>query len=157
MRRRPSKPQPKPVPLSVQALAEIKRAELDDLPYGVRGELAAPRPAEPPRLAPEPLRIEPPPWAGKEAEPGEPVDPPEPLPHAAMFSGYFDPPPPSSLGPHERVEPLTRPMFPAPDWRAEEQERARRAAAAKREAELEPEHERCPAKKKKTSRVWRTS
>jgi hypothetical protein len=49
------------VPLVVQALAEMRRAELDALPYGVRGEIATPRPAEPTPV-PQPLVIEAPPW-----------------------------------------------------------------------------------------------
>jgi hypothetical protein len=141
----------------VQALAEIKRAELDDLPYGVRGEMAAQRPAEPPPAPPQPLVIEPPPWAGRESEPPEPMPMPDREPsHAAMFGGFaaYDPPEPA-LGPPLHLPPLTRLTFPAPDWEAEEQERARQAAAAKRKAELEREHERYPAKK--VNRTWRTS
>jgi hypothetical protein len=137
--------------LAQQALAEMKRAEHDALPFGVRGELAAPR-AEPPPAPPAPFLIPAPDWEAELAERGEPVPPPEPD-RAAMFDGY-DPPAPT-LGPVERLEPLTRPSFPAPNWRQEEEDRARQAAIARREAELDPVHERYPAKKK--PKQWRTS
>jgi hypothetical protein len=149
--RKPSKQPPPPVPLGVQALSELRREEFDATPFGTRGEIAEVRPAEPQPVPPEPLRIEPPPWAGKEGDPGEPVQSPQPLDRAAIFGGYAPPEP--NFGPPERLEPLTRPKFEPPDWEAEERERARRAAAEKREAELEPEHERYPAKK--TNRTWR--
>jgi hypothetical protein len=136
------------VPLGIAALSEMRRDEGDELPFLAKGELATPKRDEPTPV-PEPLRIEPPDWEAEAAERGDHEDP------AAMFSGYaeYDPPPPA-LGPVERVEPLARPTFPAPDWRAEEQERARQAAADKRMAELEPEPQRYPAKRK-TTRTWR--
>jgi hypothetical protein len=126
------------VPLAVQALAEMRRADLDNMPFGVRGESAAPRRAEPAPVPPEPLRIEPADWEAEAAERGEPVQPPEPS-HAAMFGG-FDPPEPN-IGPPQQLGPLARPTFPAPDWEAEEQERARQE---KRETELEPERRTSP-------------
>jgi hypothetical protein len=69
--RRPSKPsQPPPVPLGLQALSELRRAEGDELPFLSKGELATPRHDEPTPV-PEPLRIEPPDWEAEAAERGE--------------------------------------------------------------------------------------
>jgi hypothetical protein len=81
MRRRPSKPTPQPVPLGVQALSELRRDEFDATPFGVRSEIAEVRPAEPPSVPPEPLRIEPPDWDAETAARGESRDPCEGLTH----------------------------------------------------------------------------
>ena len=139
------------------ALAAMRADEFHDLPYGTRGELAAPRPdAQPAPPAPQPLVIEPCDWERELNERG--LDPsaegskPEPDALAEVMD-TFDPPPLS--GPPLQYAPLVPPAIPSVDWRQEEVERQRRASAERREAELEEDKEHYPAKK--TNRTWRTS
>jgi hypothetical protein len=63
--------------------------------------------------------------------------------HELGVNPLADPPP--LPGPPEVLQPLLPPLIPAPDWRAEEQARAREEAAEK---ELEPEPDRYPARPK---------
>ena len=95
-----------------------------DKPFGSSGEmLPTPSPTERPP-PPTPLRIDPPPWQ-EQLEAGtfdlSALDPPSPAPLVPPALGDFDPPPPQ--GPPVVLEPLARPTFPEPDWRAEERER----------------------------------
>jgi hypothetical protein len=114
----------------VQALAEMKKSEFQDLPLGgFAGEVIVASATPAPQLPPKPA-IPPPPWAGREAEllaslPDE-ADEPELTALEAMKlndDGYepepWQPPPPPT-------QPLLPLEIPPADWRAEEVARARR-------------------------------
>jgi hypothetical protein len=104
-------------------------AERDDRPMGgfagERFPLAKPEPRPP---APEPLRIEPPPWAGQEGDvvlapdvapdPGPPLDALSALKAEEPFE-----PPPLDLEPPVHYEPLTPVPIPPPTWREDEERR----------------------------------
>jgi hypothetical protein len=80
---------------------------------------------------PQPHVIEPPPWADTEGDVSlAPIAAPDPGPPLDALSALKadEPyePPPFSLDPPVVIEPLQRPVFPEPDWRAEEAERQAR-------------------------------
>jgi hypothetical protein len=119
--------------------------EYDTKPFGSHGELIVARPV--PRPAPsQPFVIPPPNWAAEERErrqrdAGQPEPPQQPqvpaverMMAAALERDEIDEPPP--LGPAVHSQPLTRPVFPEPDWNTEE------AAALERNKREQREHAR---------------
>jgi len=106
---------------------------------------ARPEPAPP---APEPLVIEPPPWAQGDValaplatpDPGPPLD----ALSALKVDEPFEPPP-LDLEPPEVYAPLVPVAIPAPNWRAEQAERDR-VRAAEAQEKLEPTRSIYPAK-----------
>lgn len=78
---------------------------------------------------PQPLQIEPPPWAGQMGDVAI-VQPELPAPTALavmkLQGGDIEEPPPPPLRAPLVMPPLVRPQLPEPDWRAEEQERLAR-------------------------------
>ena len=104
-------------------------------------------PAPPP---PQPLVIEPPPWVSEETGPLLPLasaaSTPAPTALEVMRAEDGDTEwPDDPTLPHQRYEPLIRPLPPAPDWRQEEIERDR-VRAAEAQERLEPSRETYPAR-----------
>lgn len=105
-------------------------AEFQDRPYGSHGEMLPPSRAKQPP-PPQPLKIDPPPWADDLAFGNVDLaalapDAPAPRVHPAVdaLAGQFDPPPPEALqGRPVQLEPLQPIKLPPPDWWAEERER----------------------------------
>jgi hypothetical protein len=135
-------------------------AERDDAPlFGFAGEMMTGRP-EPAPPAPQPFVIEPPDWSEEERlrrkrDAVEP-EPKPPLADAVLAMVAADADEPRPPGPPVHNEPLVRAIFPEPDWRNEEQERARQEAREKTAAttldELEPEEPAYPVPKRKTAK-----
>jgi hypothetical protein len=123
----------------------LARAEFDDRPWGIAGEmLPAPRHEPVPTVA-QPFQPPPPDWeeeARLRRERGEVVEPQPSRPlggavsemmAAAQERGELEEP--RALGPPVLpLPPLRRPVLPEPNWREEERERAR----LEREAAGEP-------------------
>jgi hypothetical protein len=119
----------------------VTAAEFAELPFGGHaGEWLSGGRATPAPPLPQPLVIEPPPWAGQEADPLVRAPVSEQRPDALSVMRAWDddadrwPDPTVSV---EVVAPLVRPLPPPPDWRAEEAERQRQRAA-EAQAALEP-------------------
>jgi hypothetical protein len=123
-----------------------------DLPFGgYAGEWVSGGQAPPAPPPPQPLVIEPPEWAGQEADPTLAATLPstgterlDALAELRIAEGdneiAFDP-----TLPIEEYPELVRFVPPEPDWQAEEAERDRQRAAAAQEA-LEPTRNPYPAK-----------
>jgi hypothetical protein len=119
------------------------------MPFGGWGgeRLPTARP-EAAAVPPQPLVIEPPPWAGMEADPTLVLAPPataggdhlDALAAMKLADASADAWP-DLAGPPEQYEPLVGPLPPPPDWRAEEAERDR-VRAAEAQEKLEPSRER---------------
>lgn len=108
----------------------------EDTPLGgYAGESLPDAPAPPAQAAPEPLQIEPPPWAGQDGKldlgplPGPPAEKIDALSAMKLAGGDYEEPDGLVMA-APPLEPLRRPEFPAPDWRAEEADRARREREA---------------------------
>jgi len=124
----------------------VTAAEFAELPFGghagewLSGAQPAPAPAPP-----QPLVIEPPPWAGGEAGPFVSLDsvsrPGDTAPTALEVMRAEDGDDadrwPDPTAPVEVIAPLVRFVPEPPDWRAEEAERERQRAAEMQDA-LEP-------------------
>jgi hypothetical protein len=144
------RPKPKP-PARVPPGAAVTAAEFAELPFGGHaGEWLSGGQAAPAPMPPQPLVIEPPPWATDETGPVVPLAAPasvsgaQPTALEAMRAedGETSWPEP---GPPVVLEPLIRPLPPPPDWRAEEAERERLRAAEAQE-KLEPARDPYPAR-----------
>jgi hypothetical protein len=104
-----------------------------EMPFGGWGgeRLPVVRPEAAP-LPPQPLVIEPPPWAGIEADPTVAAPVPQLLPDALAVMKAADDDSdrwPDPTAPVEVVAPLVRFVPPAADWREEEAERQRQRTA----------------------------
>ena len=133
--------QPKPTPPSrIPPGAAVTAAEFHSMPFGghagewLSGGQAAPAPP------PQPLVIEPPPWAGQEGDPTlvapvveQRLDALTDLRSRDVDDDRW----PDPTAPVEVIAPLVRPLPPPPDWRAEEAERQREKTAEAQES-LEP-------------------
>jgi len=139
----------KPAPVApVSATTARLLDEFHDQPFGGwAGERLPAEPLTPAPAPPQPVVIEPPPWAGREGDLAsiEPSPTPRVDALAELRADELDelPAPP---GPPMVYEPLHRPVFPPPDWRAEEAER-QRVRAAEIQDELEPARSPYPARR----------
>ena len=124
-RRAPARPA-HPAPRRVSATTARLDAEFLEQPLGGRaGEVLQAPSATPPPPPPAPFTVEPPEWAGREADAllGQSA-PPEPTAELSAIQaikeseeGYSPEEP--QLGPPASLEPLRRPRPPEPDWQAE--------------------------------------
>jgi hypothetical protein len=118
-------------PARIPAAIAMMAREREDLPFGVVGEFSAPQPSAPPPPPPKPFVIPPSPEEERrEALQGAESEPPPPAPLgdalAELKARGGEDFPELRLDPPETVASLLRPRLPAPDWRAEERERARK-------------------------------
>lgn len=134
---RPREPQTSaPVPAAV---AMLGRQWADEQEFGTHGAWIQQRDEPPPPAPGRPgLLIEPADWAAEErerAERGEqPVEPEPSVPPAITGVIPYNPEP---FGVASRdFVPLTQPVFDPPDWRADEREREKQAAADRAALEL---------------------
>src|SRR5262245_33939202 len=122
------RPKPKPPPARVPPGAAVTAAEFAELPFGGHaGEwLSGERPASAP-APPQPLVIEPPPWAGGDAGPFVPLGSvpaagdttPTALEVMRAEDGDDADRWPDPTAPVEVVAPMVRFVPPPADWRAE--------------------------------------
>src|SRR5262245_48481665 len=132
-----------PAPIRIPPGAAVTAAEFADLPFGGHaGEWLSGGQAAIAPTPPQPLVIEPPPWAGMEADPTLAVASVEagftPTALEAMRAEDGDDDRwPDPTAPVEVIPPMARFTPPPPDWRAEEAERECLRAAEAQES-LEP-------------------